>query len=68
MGRLRRALNWTLSPGGSGEFSPIKKYSDKEQAAMRTNELLAEQNRLLAEQNRLAAEAARSKNRRKGNS
>lgn len=58
MGRIRKTLAWTFSPGGSMK-GPIRAESSAERASREQAELLREQNRLLAEQNRLAAMAAR---------
>jgi hypothetical protein len=58
MGRIRKTLAWTFSPGGSMK-GPIRAESSAERAAREHAELLREQNRLLAEQNRLTAQAAR---------
>lgn len=52
MGRIRKTLAWTFSPGGSMK-GPIRAESSAERAAREHAELIREQNRLLAEQNRL---------------
>lgn len=65
MGRIRKTLAWTFSPGGNMK-GLVRAESSAERAAREAAEaratqareqsrLLAEQNRLLAEQNRLIA-------------
>lgn len=68
MGRIRKTLAWTFSPGGN-MHGLVRAESSAERAAREAAEaqqaqareqvrLLEEQNRLLAEQNRLRREAA----------
>jgi hypothetical protein len=40
MGKLRQLLNWTPSPGGTRERSPVRKYSDEGQLAQAQAEYL----------------------------
>jgi hypothetical protein len=47
MGRIRKTLAWTFSPGGNMK-GPIRAESSAERAAREQAELLREQNRLLA--------------------
>ncbi len=46
MGRIRKTLAWTLSPGGS-MHGLVKPESSAEESARETRALLEEQNRLL---------------------
>lgn len=58
MGRIRKTLAWTFSPGGNMK-GPIRAESSAERAAREQAKLLQEQNRLLAKHNQLAARAAK---------
>jgi hypothetical protein len=55
MGRIRKALAWTLSPGGN-MHGLVRAESSSEKAAREAAEAQKEQIRLLQEQNRLLAE------------
>ena len=48
MGRIRKTLAWTLSPGGN-MHGLVRAESSSERAAREQADLLREQNRLLAE-------------------
>ncbi|HEX9542911.1 MAG TPA: hypothetical protein VGA04_32735 [Streptosporangiaceae bacterium] len=62
MGRIRKTLAWTFSPGGN-MHGLVRAESSAERAARETAEArqidAREQNRLLAEQNRLLMEQTR---------